>query len=126
MLTKTDILWLIIERAKDPRKAQSRGHTCKYRAVVDGDKLACFAGVLIPDYRAVAAIEGKPVDEVWHLGAMPEVEEEDIPFVMALQNIHDTEEPSAWLYEIGVVAASEGIATPIRPWFTMTACKLPR
>jgi hypothetical protein len=120
MLTKTDILWLIIERAKDPRKAECHVNgekRCRYSAEVDGNKIPCFGGVLIPDYRRLPELEGKSIDQVWHLGAMPEVEEVDWPFVAALQNIHDTYDPECWMYEIGVVAASEGIATPIRPGF---------
>jgi hypothetical protein len=125
MLTRQEIfdkvaMHLLTQRERS--RANGDTGSCMYRG--SGGR-RCAAGVLIPDavygprmehnsFRSLAS------DQTGFLDACG-IERADVPFVQALQNVHDETEPSDWAHALKGAAAVWGLSHNVLSHFPQEA-----
>lgn len=108
MLTKQEIFDTVKTHLLKQNARAINGIMCKYRTDAG---LKCAAGVLIKDEFYTPELESHSAKYSIVQEALEKsgVSEDDIPFVIELQRIHDFKEIAEWPLELSLVAAKNNL-----------------
>lgn len=102
---------------------------CAYRG--EGGR-KCAAGVLIPDSKYNALMEGLNVGSAHVSAALDGVSSASLDLLTALQRMHDVEEPLTWPDELKNIAAGYALTyneaaygPSLSPDYSLSYCRLP-
>lgn len=107
-----DVVW---ERAKNKVAAMNEREECCYRTTHNGEPIACFLGVCIPDSLYDPRMEMKDANtlaEQFPVQFIKVFGDTDPEYLRDMQRIHDFKDPSEWDHSLRCFANAYELTIP--------------